>query len=95
MEEFRAIIADSVVLNLINNGMLTKADFLTWRGSCQLSDAGRAAFFRAYEQRKGTEVTHPVFGYRMTYGRMIEIQARMLAAFIRGEHPRYIGFTVR
>jgi CRISPR-associated protein Cas1 len=95
MEEFRAIIADSVVLNLINNGMLTKSDFLTWRGSCQLSDAGRATFFRAYEQRKGTEVTHPIFGYRMTYGRMIEVQARMLAAFIRGEHPRYIGFTVR
>ena len=45
MEEFRAIIADSVVLNLINNGMLTKADFLTWRDSCQLSDEGRGIFF--------------------------------------------------
>ena len=95
MEEFRAIIADSVVLNLINNGMLTPADFLTWRDACQLNDEGREVFFKAYEQRKSTEVTHPVFGYRMTYGRMLEVQARMLAAFIRGDIPRYTGFTVR
>ncbi len=95
MEEFRPVIADSVVLNLINNGMLTEGDFLVWRDACQLTDDGRATFFKAYEQRKATEVTHPVFGYRMSYGRMLEVQARMLAAYVRGELPRYVGFTVR
>jgi CRISPR-associated protein Cas1 len=95
MEEFRAVIADSVVLNLINNGIVVESDFLSWRDACQLTDAGRAGFFKAYEQRKATEVTHPVFGYRMSYGRMLEVQARMLAAFVRGELPRYVGFTVR
>lgn len=95
MEEFRPVIADSVVLSLVNNGMLTEGDFLVWRDACQLTDNGRATFFRAYEQRKSTEVTHPVFGYRMSYGRMLEVQARMLAAHIRGELPRYVGFTVR
>ncbi len=69
MEEFRAVIADSVVLNLINNGIVVESDFLTWRDACQLTDAGRAGFFKAYEQRKATEVTHPVFGYKMSYGR--------------------------
>jgi CRISPR-associated protein Cas1 len=95
MEEFRPVIADSVVLNLISNGMLTDRDFLTWRDACQLTDDGRATFFKAYEQRKATEVTHPVFGYRMSYGRMIEVQMRMLAAHVRGELPHYVGFTVR
>jgi CRISPR-associated protein Cas1 len=95
MEEFRPVIADSVVLSLINNGMVVESDFLTWRDACQLTDAGRAGFFKAYEQRKATEVTHPVFGYKMSYGRMLEVQARMLAAFVRGELPRYVGFTVR
>jgi CRISPR-associated protein Cas1 len=66
MEEFRPVIADSVVLSLINNGMLAESDFLIWRDACQLTDDGRAAFFKAYEQRKATEVTHPVFGYRMS-----------------------------
>lgn len=95
MEEFRAIIADSVVLTLINNETLTKDDFLIWRESCQLTEGGRKRFFETYEQRKATVVTHPVFGYKMSYGRMLEVQARMLAAHVRGELPAYTGFTVR
>jgi len=95
MEEFRAIIADSVVLTLINNETLTAKDFLIWRESCQLTEDGRKRFFETYEQRKSTVVTHPVFGYKMSYGRMLEVQARMLAAYIRGDIPEYTGFTVR
>jgi CRISP-associated protein Cas1 len=95
MEEFRAIIADSVVLTLINNEVLTAKDFLIWRESCQLTEDGRKRFFETYEQRKSTVVTHPVFGYKMTYGRMLEVQARMLAAHVRGDIPEYTGFTVR
>lgn len=95
MEEFRAIIADSVVLTLINGGTLTARDFLAWRESCQLNDDGRRKFFQAYEARKATVVTHPTYGYRMSYGRMLEVQARMLASHVRGDAPRYIGFTVR
>ncbi len=95
MEEFRAVIADSVVLSLVNNRTVTPADFLTWRGACQLTDEGRKRFFVAYEQRRSTVVTHPLYGYKMSYGRMLEVQARMLAAHIRGDVPRYTGFTVR
>jgi CRISPR-associated protein Cas1 len=95
MEEFRTVIADSVVLTLINNELLTPADFLIWREACQLTESGRKRFFMAYEQRKATVVTHPVYGYRMSYARMVEVQARMLAAYVRGEIPRYSGFTVR
>jgi CRISPR-associated protein Cas1 len=95
MEEFRAIIADSVVLSLINNEILTSKVFLIWRESCQLTDEGRKRFFEAYEQRRQTIVTHPIFGYKMTYGRMLEVQARMLAAHVRGDIPEYTGFVVR
>jgi CRISPR-associated protein Cas1 len=95
MEEFRAIIADSVVLTLINNGIVGLNDFMASREACQLTEAGRKRFFQAYEQRKATVVTHPVFGYKMAYGRMLEVQARMLAAYVRGDVPEYVGFTVR
>jgi CRISPR-associated protein Cas1 len=95
MEEFRAVIADSVVLTLINNGVLTDRDFLVWREACQLTDAGRTRFFEAYEQRKATVVTHPLYSYKMSYGRMLEVQARVLAAYVRGDVPNYTGFTVR
>ena len=95
MEEFRPVIADSVVLTLINNDALTPNDFVTWRGACQLSEAGRKVFFAAYEQRKSTVVSHPIYGYKMSYSRMLEVQARMLAAYVRGSIPSYTGFTVR
>jgi CRISP-associated protein Cas1 len=95
MEEFRAVIADSVALTLVNNGMLSTADFIAWNGACQLTDAGRRTFLETYERRKSTIVTHPVFGYKMSYGRMLEVQARLLAAYIRGDVPAYQGFTVR
>ena len=95
MEEFRSVIADSVVLTLVNNRILEPADFLTWGEACQLTEAGRKKFFQAYEQRKSTPVTHPIYGYKMSYSRMLEVQARTLAAYVRGELPGYTGFTVR
>jgi CRISPR-associated protein Cas1 len=95
MEEFRPVIADSVVLTLLNNEMLRPEDFVVWREACQLTESGRRSFFAAYEQRKATVVTHPVYGYRMSYSRMLEVQARMLAAYVRGSVPAYTGFTVR
>lgn len=95
MEEFRPVIADSVVLTLINNESLTPDDFVVWRDACNLTEKGRRAFFAAYEQRKATVISHPIYRYPMSYARMLEVQARMLAAFVRGEIPSYTGFTVR
>ena len=40
-------------------------------------------------------MTHPVYGYKMSYARMLEVQARMLAAYVRGTTPAYTGFMVR
>ena len=40
-------------------------------------------------------VTHSLFGYRVNYRRILEIQARLLARFITGELPRYPGFEIR
>jgi len=89
------VIADSVVLTLINNRVVAPEDFVTWREACQLTEEGRKKFFAAYEQRRATVVSHPVYGYKMSYSRMLEVQARMLAAYVRGDIPRYTGFTVR
>ena len=75
--------------------MLSRGDFMTWKDGCQLTETGRRAFFSAYEQRKATVVTHPVYGYRMSYSRMTEVQAWMLAAYVRGTVPAYTRFTVR
>ncbi len=95
MEEFRPLVADSVVLNAINTGVVQRGDFGGRGGAVFLSDAGRGRFMRLYERRMDELVTHPVFGYRISYRRVLEVQARLLARFLGGEIPAYPGFFTR
>ncbi len=95
MEPFRPLIADSAVLSAVNTRMVTPRDFVRAGNSVALTPDGRKAFFRAYEQRMDTLVTHPIFGYRVNYRRMLEIQARLLARVLTGELGIYPVFTTR
>jgi CRISPR-associated protein Cas1 len=40
-------------------------------------------------------VTHSIFGYRVSYRRMLEVQARLLARVVTGELATYPVFTTR
>jgi len=95
MEPFRPLIADSAVLSAVNTRMLTEKDFVRAGASVALTPAGRKGFFRAYELRMDTLVTHPLFDYRVSYRRLLEIQARLLARVIEGEIPVYPVFVTR
>jgi CRISPR-associated protein Cas1 len=95
MEPFRPLIADSAVLTAINTRMITLRDFIRIGPAVALKPDGRKAFFRAYEQRMDTLVTHPLFGYRVNYRRVLEIQARLLARVLTGEIGAYPVFTTR
>lgn len=95
MEPFRPLIADSVVLTAINTRMVTTADFIRSGPSVALKPNGRKGFFRAYELRMDTLVTHPMFDYRVSYRRLLEIQARLLARFLNGEIDEYPVFITR
>lgn len=94
-EEFRPLIAESVVLQLVNNGEVREGHFTTRAGGCQLEADGRKAVLRAYERRLDHEITHPHFGYRVTYRRAMEVQARMLAARLLNELPEYTPLVTR
>jgi CRISPR-associated protein Cas1 len=95
MEPFRPLIADSVVLTAINTRMVTPGDFIRSGPSVSLKPNGRKGFFRAYELRMDTLVTHPMFDYRVSYRRLLEIQARLLARFLNGEIDDYPVFVTR
>jgi CRISPR-associated protein Cas1 len=94
-EEFRPLVADSVVVNLVNNGEVKPEDFIVRAGGVALTPAGRKAVLRAYERRLDVEVKHPVFGYRISYRRLFDVQTRLLAAHVLGEIPSYLPFTTR
>ena len=95
MEGFRPLIADSAVLTAINGRMVKPNDFVQAGDAVALSASGRKGFIRAYEQRMDTLVTHPLFGYRVSYRRVLEIQTRLLARVVTGELARYPGFETR
>ena len=95
MEEFRPIIADSVVVTLINNRQITPSDFTQSHGGWFLKDAARKKFYAAYEKRKNETITHPVFKYKITFRRALELQVRLLAKCLMGEIETYTSLTVR
>ena len=95
MEPFRPLIADSAVLSAINMRMVTQKDFVQAGPSVALTPSGRKGFFRAYEARMDTLVTHPLFDYRLSYRRLLEVQARLLARTIEGEIGEYPVFVTR
>lgn len=92
VEEFRPVIVDSVVLTLLNNRMLTPNNFMIELGAYRLKDEQRKVFFTKFEERLNEEINHPVFGYKVTYRRCLELQARLLAKFITGEIEEYVPF---
>ena len=93
VEEFRPIIVDSVVLNMLNNRMLTPDDFVVELGAYHLKEEKRKVFFTKLEERLNEEVQHPLFGYKTTYRRCVELQARLLAKYLTGEIDAYPPFA--
>ena len=95
MEEFRPILADSVVISLINNAQIKPDDFNESHGGWFLKDAARKRFYAAYENRKNETITHPVFKYKISFRRTIELQIRLLAKYLTEEIDAYTPLTVR
>jgi CRISPR-associated protein Cas1 len=95
MEEMRPIIADSVVITAVNTQVIGEGDFVHGRTGCALTEAGRRRFIETYERRMDQLVTHPLFGYRISYRRLLEVQARLLSRVLLGEISAYPAFRTR
>jgi CRISPR-associated protein Cas1 len=95
MEEFRPLIAESAVLTCLNNRMIQPEHFVRAGQAVNLTAAGRKIFFQVYEQRINAVITHPVFDYKISYRRVIEVQCRLLARFLTEELAEYPAFLTR
>ncbi len=95
VEEFRPLVVDSVVIATLNNRMLKEADFTAELGACRLTDPARRLFLEQLEARLAEPIQHPLFGYRVSYRRAIELQVRLLAKALMGEIDAYVPFAVR
>ena len=95
VEEFRPLIADSVCLTLINNGELGTEHVIARGDATALTQNGRRKVIEAYERRMDVLVTHLLFGYAVSYRRILEMQARLLSRHLLGELSAYPVFRTR
>ena len=95
LEEMRPLVADSTVISAINNGVVGAKDFVRAATGCSLTPTGRKKIIQAYERRVDQLVTHPIFGYRISYRRLFEVQARLLGRALQGEIDGYPAFRTR
>jgi CRISP-associated protein Cas1 len=98
MEEFRAIIVDSVVFNIAINNKLKPDDFIMPQQSgegCLLNTEARKFFIRQLEAKLNTRIRHPISGLQLDYRRCIEHQINHLVSVLRQGAPGYQTMILR
>ncbi|HXK61061.1 MAG TPA: CRISPR-associated endonuclease Cas1 [Acidobacteriota bacterium] len=95
MEEFRPLIADSTVISALNTNVIDEDDFIRSSGAVALTTPARRSFIQAYERRMDQLIRHPVFGYQISYRRVLDVQVRLLGRYLAGEIPEYPKFITR
>lgn len=99
MEEFRPIVADSVVLRCLNNEILKPEHFQPGEEAERpvvLGEEGMRLFVRELEHRLTQEFKHPADGERITYRRLFLLQAYALARAVNESRVgEYRPFLVR
>jgi CRISPR-associated protein Cas1 len=100
VEEFRAIVVDSLVRTLVNKQIVKAGDFRTVdrggnRSAVYLTRRGLGTFFAHYSRRLNARVIHPFYGKRLSYQQCFEVQARLLRKTIEKELDEYAPFVVK
>lgn len=93
MEELRPILADRLVLNLINLNQVKPCGFKKSQASAvTMEDDTKKLVLTAYQRRKQNIITHPFLEAKMAIGILFHVQAQLLARHIRGDIDGYPPF---
>jgi len=93
MEELRPMLADRLVLSLINRRQLQPRDFIIREnGAVQLTDDARKEVLVAWQKRKQEEILHPFINEKIAIGLIPHVQALLLARHLRGDLDTYPPF---
>lgn len=96
MEEFRSMIADRCVLNLINRRQVKASGFKKMdAGGVVMDDATRKLLISSYQERKQEEIIHPFLEEKIKVGLLPYAQAMLLARYLRADTDGYPPFRWR
>ena len=93
MEELSSIICDRFTVSLINIRALNATHFdLQENGAVFLNKKGKKTVLNFWQARKKEKLQHPFLQEKITWGMVPNIQALLLARYIRGEIDSYPPF---
>jgi CRISP-associated protein Cas1 len=93
VEELRPVIADRLVLTLINRRQVAAEGFQHLEtGGVIMTDATRKDVLVAYQKRKQEEMVHPFLQEKIPFGMVPFVQATLLARHLRGDLESYPSF---
>jgi len=93
MEEFRPVLADRLVLSLINLRQVQGKGFtVSESGAVAMDDETRKQVLIAWQKRKQEEIQHPFLEERVEVGLLPFVQALLLARYLRGDLDGYPAF---
>ncbi|MGH9197051.1 MAG: CRISPR-associated endonuclease Cas1, partial [Acidimicrobiia bacterium] len=96
MEELRPVLADRLMLTIVNRRQLVAENFEEMPGGAvHLNDQGRMVVLTAFQNRKQEEVRHSVLDRKVPLGLIPHVQARLMARYLRGDLRDYPPFLYR
>ncbi|MDB5351984.1 MAG: cas1c [Planctomycetota bacterium] len=96
VEEFRTLVADRLVLAVLNRRQIAPSDFVRRDGGgVELSATARKTLVQAYVARKREELTHPLLAAPVRIGQLPFLQAKLLARHLRGDSEIYLPCVIR
>lgn len=98
LEEFRAPFVDSLVMSVINRGLIQSGDFITESGlqhGVRLTENGLRCFLREFGDRLESEVHIAGIKKPLSYRKIFEVQANRLKQVMLGNEKEYRPFLAR
>jgi CRISPR-associated protein Cas1 len=93
IEELRSVVADRVVLSLINKREVNKNGFKKQEnGAVTMDDSTRKTMLSAWQTHKQEIITHPFLNEKVPWGLVPYVQAMLLARYLRGDIDAYPAF---
>lgn len=94
MEEFRPLLADRLVLSLINRRQVAASGFVTSEsGAVVMNEKTRRSVLASYQKRKQDVITHSFIGEKTSIGLLPHLQARLLSRHLRDDLDAYPPFV--
>jgi CRISPR-associated protein Cas1 len=93
MEHLRPLVADRLVLTLVNNQQVNIQGFRTTEsGAVEMDDDTRKQVITAHQQRKAQPIRHPFLEQEVPWGLIPLLEARLLARTLRGDLTAFPPF---